>query len=65
MLSALFCLQQPPGILFISQPEKWERAEQQLFRDAKNIADLLVAVMDRKTQELKERKQSLSRVTQL
>ena len=26
MLSALFCLQQPPGILFIARPEKWERA---------------------------------------
>jgi hypothetical protein len=39
--------------------------KQQLFQDAKNIADLLVAVMDRKTQELKEGKQSLSRVTQL
>ena len=31
--------------------------KQQLFQDAKNIADLLVAVMDRKTQELKEEKQ--------
>ena len=31
--------------------------KQQLFQDAKNIADLLVAVMDRKTQELKEGKQ--------
>src|SRR6266446_6207760 len=31
--------------------------KQQLFEDAKNIADLLVAVMDRKTQELKEGKQ--------
>src|SRR6266436_7221096 len=28
--------------------------KQQLFHDAKNIADLLVAVMDRKTQELNE-----------
>src|SRR5262249_29724862 len=26
ILSALFCLQQPHGILFISRPEKWERA---------------------------------------
>jgi len=31
-----------------------EDEKQQLFQDAKNIADLLVAVMDRKTQELKE-----------
>jgi hypothetical protein len=31
--------------------------KQQLFQDAKTIADLLVAVMDRKTQELKEGKQ--------
>jgi hypothetical protein len=31
--------------------------KQQLFQDAKTIADLLVAVMDRKTQELKEKKQ--------
>ena len=31
--------------------------KQQLFQDAKNIADLLIAVMDRKTQELKEGKQ--------
>jgi hypothetical protein len=30
--------------------------KQQLFQDAKNIADLLVAVMDRKTQELKDGK---------
>ena len=30
--------------------------KQQLFQDAKTIADLLVAVMDRKTQELKEGK---------
>ena len=37
--------------------------KQQLFQDAKHIADLLVAVMDRKTQELKEGKQpSLSHV---
>src|SRR5215467_10121803 len=28
--------------------------KQQLFLDAKNIADLLIAVMDRKTQELKD-----------
>jgi hypothetical protein len=34
-----------------------ESEKQQLFQDAKNIADLLVAVMDRKTQELKEGKQ--------
>jgi hypothetical protein len=31
--------------------------KQQLFQDAKTIADLLVAVMDRKTQELKDGKQ--------
>jgi hypothetical protein len=31
--------------------------KQQLFQDAKNIADLLVAVMDRKTQALKDGKQ--------
>ena len=31
--------------------------KQQLFQDAKTIADLLIAVMDRKTQELKEGKQ--------
>ena len=31
-----------------------ETEKQQLFQDAKTIADLLVAVMDRKTQELKE-----------
>jgi hypothetical protein len=31
--------------------------KQQLFQDAKTMADLLVAVMDRKTQELKEGKQ--------
>ena len=31
--------------------------KQQLFQDAKNIADLLVAVMDRKTNEMKEGKQ--------
>jgi hypothetical protein len=31
--------------------------KQQLFQDAKTIADLLVAVMDRKTQELKDRTQ--------
>jgi hypothetical protein len=31
--------------------------KQQLFQDAKTIADLLVAVMDRKTKELKEGKQ--------
>src|SRR6266487_1004883 len=30
--------------------------KQQLFQDAKTIADLLVAVMDRRTQELKEGK---------
>jgi hypothetical protein len=34
-----------------------ETEKQQLFQDAKNIADLLVAVMDRKTQELTEGKQ--------
>src|SRR5262247_3898219 len=34
-----------------------ETEKQQLFQDAKNIADLLVEVMDRKTQELKEGKQ--------
>jgi hypothetical protein len=34
-----------------------EDEKQQLFQDAKNIADLLVAVMDRKTQELKDGKQ--------
>jgi hypothetical protein len=34
-----------------------ENEKQQLFQDAKHIADLLVAVMDRKTQELKEGKQ--------
>jgi hypothetical protein len=34
-----------------------ETEKQQLFQDAKNIADLLIAVMDRKTQELKEGKQ--------
>ena len=34
-----------------------EDEKQQLFQDAKTIADLLVAVMDRKTQELKEGKQ--------
>ena len=34
-----------------------ETEKQQLFQDAKTIADLLVAVMDRKTQELKEGKQ--------
>src|SRR5919109_3939309 len=33
-----------------------ETEKQQLFQDAKNIADLLVAVMDRKTQEEKEGK---------
>ena len=31
--------------------------KQQLFQDAKNIADLLVAVMDRKTQEIKDGQQ--------
>ena len=30
--------------------------KQQLFQDAKTMADLLIAVMDRKTQELKEGK---------
>jgi hypothetical protein len=34
-----------------------ETEKQQLFQDAKTIADLLVAVMERKTQELKEGKQ--------
>jgi len=34
-----------------------EEEKQQLFQDAKTIADLLVAVMDRKTQELKVGKQ--------
>src|SRR5215468_2066350 len=34
-----------------------EDEKQQLFQDAKTIADLLVAVMDRKTQELKHGKQ--------
>jgi len=34
-----------------------ETEKQQLFQDAKTIADLLVEVMDRKTQELKEGKQ--------
>jgi hypothetical protein len=34
-----------------------ETEKQQLFQDAKNIADLLVAVMDRKTQELTAGKQ--------
>ena len=34
-----------------------ETEKQQLFQDAKNIADLLVAVMERKTQELTEGKQ--------
>src|SRR5215470_19816467 len=34
-----------------------EEEKQQLFQDAKTIADLLVAVMDRKTQELKDGKQ--------
>src|SRR5262252_8172913 len=34
-----------------------ETEKQQLFLDAKNIADLLVEVMDRKTKELKEGKQ--------
>jgi len=34
-----------------------ESEKQQLFQDAKNIADLLVEMMDRKTQELKEGKQ--------
>jgi hypothetical protein len=34
-----------------------DEEKQQLFQDAKTIADLLVAVMERKTQELKEGKQ--------
>src|ERR1043166_1743683 len=34
-----------------------DEEKQQLFQDAKNIADLLVAVMERKTQELKDGKQ--------
>ena len=34
-----------------------EDEKQQLFHDAKNMADLLVAVMDRRTQELKDQKQ--------
>jgi hypothetical protein len=34
-----------------------ETEKQQLFQDAKTIADLLVAVMDRRTKELKEGKQ--------
>jgi hypothetical protein len=34
-----------------------DEEKQQLFQDAKHIADLLVAVMDRKTQEIKEGKQ--------
>src|SRR5215470_2415972 len=34
-----------------------ETVKQQLFLDAKNIADLLVEIMDRRTQELKEGKQ--------
>src|SRR6266480_2536429 len=34
-----------------------EDEKQQLFQDAKHIADLLAAVMDRKTQELNEGKQ--------
>ncbi len=33
-----------------------EDEKQQLFQDAKNIADLLIAVMDRRTKEEKERK---------
>ena len=33
-----------------------ETEKQQVFQDAKTIADLLVAVMDRRTQELKEGK---------
>ena len=37
-----------------------ETEKQQLFQDAKTIADLLVAVMDRKTQELQEEKQQHS-----
>jgi hypothetical protein len=52
-----------PGNLFIiCETEHLGRhfadeEKQQLFQDAKNIADLLVAVMDRKTTELKEGKQ--------
>jgi hypothetical protein len=34
-----------------------DEEKQQLFQDAKHTADLLVAVMDRKTQEIKEGKQ--------
>src|SRR5215831_17688480 len=34
-----------------------EDEKQQLFQDAKTIADLLIEVMDRKTQELKDGKQ--------
>jgi hypothetical protein len=34
-----------------------DEEKQQLFQDAKHMADLLVAVMDRKTQEIKEGKQ--------
>src|SRR5215469_10397454 len=37
-----------------------EDEKQQLFQDAKTIADLLVEVMDRKTQELKDGKQPIS-----
>jgi len=37
-----------------------EDEKQQLFQDAKTIADLLVEVMDRKTQELKDGKQQSS-----
>jgi hypothetical protein len=37
-----------------------ETEKQQLFQDAKTIADLLVVVMDRKTQELQEEKQQHS-----
>jgi len=37
-----------------------EEEKQQLFQDAKTIADLLVEVMDRKTQELKDGKQQSS-----
>lgn len=33
-----------------------DEEKQRLFQDAKHIADLLVAVMDRKTQEIKEGK---------
>src|SRR5579872_4992275 len=33
-----------------------ENEKQQLFQDAKNIADILAAVMDRKTKELKDGK---------